>query len=102
MYFFTVVAPSDIGEINEIVNPASPRWKEVGLKLKFTVSDLEIIERNNALGGVVDCFIDLLGRYLKRARPKHEPPTIEALAEALRNVGEERVARDLMDKFASA
>lgn len=85
------------------VGRAAARWRTVGVALHFSKSVLDTIAatNENMVGGPTACFTDLLSRWLKWAPPKHSLPTLETLAEALREdtVGEERIAYDLEQGF---
>ena len=47
-------------------------------------------------GGPCSFLREMLSQWLKWAPPKHKQPTTENLADALTNVGEEKVAQSLI------
>ena len=82
------------------VGKAAAKWRQIGVALGFQPDVLNVIEEENR-GKPFNCFTDLLSRWLKWAPPKHKLPTLETLADALREgtVGEERVAYNLEQDF---
>lgn len=80
---------------------AAAKWREIGLVLKFSTDELDIIAATSGNSFPIACFTDLLSRWLRWAPPKHYLPTLETLAAALRkdNVGQERMAYNLMQGF---
>ena len=87
--------------LSEAVNEAAGNWRALGRKLGFTHDELEDIVRHLGLHGDKDYMDGLLSRWLKWALPKHPLPCVEDLATALRSVGEERTAYDLMQMMES-
>ena len=69
------------------------KWKMIGLGLRLPHSDLEAIS-----GSPQDCLERSMSKWLKRVDP---PPTWQAIVAVLRSkvVGEERIAKELEEKF---
>lgn len=78
------------------VGQAASQWRIIGIALTFDNNMLDTIQEKNT-GKPMDCFTDMLSRWLKWAPPKHDLPTLKILADALRadTVGEERMAYEL-------
>ena len=76
----------------------SAKWRDVGEAetLGFSHDQLNAIANVKSLSTDEHYMQELLSRWLKRAPPKHPFPCVEDLATALRSVGEERTAYDLM------
>ena len=71
------------------------------MALQFSKNELDAIAATAGNTTPIACFTDLLSRWLKRAPPNHDLPTLETLAKVLRGgtVGEERMAYELMQNF---
>ena len=82
--------------LSEAVNEAAANWRALGRELGFTHDELEDVVRHPGLHGDKDYMDELLRRWLRWAPPNHPLPCVEDLATALRSVGEERTAYDLM------
>ena len=91
----------DLYILTEILRPATPQWKTVGLALGFLDYELTTIERKPSLipEGPSGYFRDLLSQWLKWAPPKHSSPTLESLAPALQSSGHEDLAVKLRISF---
>ena len=87
--------------LTEILRPATPQWKTVGLALGFLGYELATIERTPLLipGGPPAYFREMLSQWLKWAPPNHSLPTLESLAPALRSSGHEDLAVKLRTAF---
>ena len=84
------------------VSDAAAKWRKIGVALGFSKGILDMIaETSGNQREPIACFTDMLSRWLKWAPPKHALPTLEKLAEALRDdtVGEERMAYGLIKNF---
>ena len=92
---------TDLKRILDCVRPAAPLWKDIGLNLGFTKSDLDLIQAKPLLllEGPEGYLRELLGNWLQWAPPNHSLPALEALASAVRRTGKERVAYDLVREF---
>ena len=80
----------------EAVSEAAAMWRDVGEALKFSYDQLEAIADKRSLRTDEHFLQELLSRWLKQAPPNHPLPCVEDLATALRSVGEDRTAYDLM------
>ena len=96
-----VLSEHDLTPLLGFVGRAAVKWKGIGVALKFSKDVLDAIAVTTGNTTPIDCFTDLLSRWLKWAPPNHELPTLETLAEALRDgtVGEEKMASELMKRF---
>lgn len=108
-YLILALSPHCTGSVLEedhlqpllcFVAQAASQWRAIGVALTFPKNVLDTIEVKN-MGRPIDCFTDMLSRWLKWAPPKHKLPTLEMLADALREdtVGEERMAYNLEQDF---
>ena len=83
------------------VRKVSAMWRDIGEALEFSYDQLETIADKRSLKTDEHYMQELLSRWLKRAPPKHPLPCVEDLATALRSVGEDRTAYDLMQMMES-
>ena len=83
------------------VRKVSAMWRDIGEALEFSYDQLETIADKRSLKTDEHYMQELLSRWLKRAPPNHPLPCVEDLATALRSVGEERTAYDLMQMMES-
>ena len=82
------------------MSKVTAKWRALGRELGFTHDELEDIVRHLGLHGDKDYMDELLSRWLKWAPPNHPKlPCVEDLATALRSVGEEKTAYDLMPEM---
>lgn len=91
------LSEKDLLILHEILRPAAPQWKTVGLALGFLNHELTAIENKPllVLEGDTGYFRALLSQWLKWAPPNHSFPTTEALAVALQRSGHEDLAFQL-------
>ena len=91
----------DLYILTEILRPATPQWKMVGLALGFLDYELATIEHKLLLipEGPPGYFREMLSQWLKWAPPKHSSPTLESLAPALQSSGHEDLAAKLRMSF---
>ena len=78
------------GSMKDVVS----KWKEIGLSLGFKKDDLTTIEHNLS-EGPNGYFREMLNQWLRWAPPNDSWPTLEALASALRDAGEEQVSHSI-------
>ena len=83
------------------VRKVSAKWRDVGETLEFSHDQLKAITNEKSLNTDEHYMQELLSRWLKRAPPNHPLPCVEHLATALRSVGEDRTAYDLMQMMES-
>ena len=91
----------DLKDILIAVQDVAFRWYDIGIYLEFLDGELKSIQNMPLLlsEGVNGFLREMLSQWLKRAPPKHQLPTIKCLAAALRNVGQEKIAHDLIQKW---
>jgi len=91
----------DLFVLLQILEPATPKWKTIGLALGFLYDQLTVIERKPMLipEGDSGYIRDMLNQWLKWAPPNHEWPTVTALATALQSCQLENLAVNLRAKF---
>ena len=91
----------DLFILTEILRPAAPQWKTVGLALEFPDYELATIEQKPLLipEGPPGYFREMLSQWLKWAPPNHSLPTLESLAPALQSSGHEDLAVKLRTAF---
>jgi len=84
------------------MKPAAPEWEEIGLALGFLYDELTTIEQNPLLKpkGSTGYITEMLNQWLKWAPPKHEWPTLSALAVALQKTKYEHIAAKLSEHFS--
>ena len=95
-----VLDTDDFRIIRRLLRPAASNWRGIGIELKFSMAELDEIEAD--VRGVQDRFARMLSKWLNRAPPHHDRPTIEDLAEALRREDQENLAHCLPRKFKRA
>ena len=91
----------DLFILTEILRPAAPQWKTVGLALGFPDYELATIEQKPLLipEGPLGYFREMLSQWLKWAPPNHSLPTLESLVPALRSSGHEDLTVKLRTAF---
>ena len=96
-----ILSDHNLPKLLGIVGRAAAKWRQIGVSLKFSKDVLDTIAATSGNSSPIDCFIDLLSRWLKWTPPNHDLPTVKTLAEALRagTVGEERMANELVQGF---
>ena len=85
--------------VEEVVAPTKSKWKQVGVQLLFTVSELDAIEMKRGRDPT-RCYCDLLVAWKRGLR---QPFTWETIVRVLASagVGEERLANQLRRKYCS-
>ena len=91
----------DLHVLLSIIKPATSQWKQIGLALGFPYDELTTIEQKPLLipEGNTGYITEMLNLWLKWAPPKHEYPTLTALAIALQKSGQETIAATLREQF---
>ena len=91
------VTERDLPFLAGSMKDAVSKWKEIGLSLGFKENDLTTIEHNPLLisKGATAYFREMLKQWLRWAPPNDSWPTLEALASALRDTGEEQVSNSI-------
>ena len=85
----------------QIMEPATPKWKLIGLALGFLLDSLTVIQQKTMLipEGDSGYTREMLNQWLKWAPPNHKWPTLSALETALHNCQEESLAATLRARF---
>ena len=91
-----VLCADDHTEIWKTTKSACIQWRGIGRELGFTIDELDSIVREPGRHGDVDYYEAILRRWLDWAPPNHPNPSLRCLISALRAVGKERLANDLM------
>ena len=96
-----MLSEKDLQILMEILRPATPQWKRVGLALGFLDYELATIELKPLLipEGSPGYFREMLSQWLKWAPPNHPSPTIENLAPALQSSKHEDLAVKLRPEY---
>ena len=91
----------DLFALLQVLKPATPQWRTLGLALGFLYDQLTTIQQNPMLipKGDSGYIAEMLNQWLKWAPPNHERPTVTALARALQNCGQEALAAELRTTF---
>lgn len=97
-----ILSERDLQLLLGFVGGAAAKWRQIGVALKFSKNVLDAIAATPGNVSPIECFTDLLNRWLKWAPPKHDLPSLQTLAEALRDdtVGEEKIAYDMTQTSA--
>ena len=101
IFMLDILKEQDLYVLLTIMKPAAPQWKEIGLALGFLYDELITIEQKPLLipQGSTGYIAEMLNKWLKWAPPKHEWPTLSALAVTLRESGYENLAAKLRRRF---
>ena len=96
-----MLSEKDLHILTEILRPATPQWKRVGLALGFLDYELTTIQQKPLLipEGSPGYFREMLSQWLKWAPPNHPSPTIENLAPALQSSEHEDLAVKLRPEY---
>ena len=87
--------PEDVDALFEVVKSAKAKWKDIGRKLGFTVKEMDNIVAKKGISQDQDYFQELLDLWLNWAPPEKSFPCTEDLLEALRHIGQHRLALKL-------
>ena len=85
-------------EIFRVTRAASEDWRDIGMELGFSDKELTSIVHEPGRTRQRDYYSAMLGRWLDWSPPNHDPPSIQQLSAALREVGKEKLANDLDTK----
>ena len=96
-----ILTEKDLAILLDILKPATPQWKTVGLALGFLDHELTTIECKPLLipEGVTGYFREMLSQWLRWAPPTHSWPTLKALQPALQRSSHEGLAVHLIPMF---
>ena len=94
-YLFCRVAPTPSLKdlMNALYHNVADKWKLIGVYLE--INDLSIIE-TKCHGDSHFCLLEMLDAWLKRVDP---PPTWSVIIEAVVFLGEEKLGRELREKY---
>ena len=101
IFMLDILKDQDLHILLGIIKPATSQWKQIGLALGFPYDELTTIEKKPLLipEGSTGYITEMLNLWLKWAPPKHEYPTLTALAIALQKSGQETIAATLREQF---
>ena len=86
-------------ELFKLTKKACSKWRGIGRILGFTEEQLSSIVREPGRTGEEDYYSAMLMRWLDWAPPNHNLPSAQQLSSALNEVGCERMAYDLNEKY---
>ena len=90
------VPPSPtVDEFAEVLLPEGNSWFDIGVFLGASAAEIEVIRQNHATNGVVTCLIKLNECLVK----KEKPLTWDAIATALRRLGNHRLADAIHSEY---
>ncbi|KAL5493687.1 hypothetical protein EMCRGX_G014899 [Ephydatia muelleri] len=81
--------PSHLPALFGHLEGLSPKWRDIGIKLGFSVQEIKKIERGNGLFETKHHLQELLRRWLEWAPPLHCSPQVQDLSRVLCSLGEE-------------
>ena len=79
----------------EVLTQAGTSWFEIGVFLGASTTEMEVIRQNHATNGVVTCLIKLHECLVKKGKPL----TWEAIATALKRLGDHRLADSIHSNY---
>ena len=62
--------PDNLGDVQDLIWDARPKWFNLGLKLRVSQATLTMIKQNHPDGD--DCFREMLSEWLKSVEPSWE------------------------------
>ena len=92
-----VLDPEDVDPLFEVVKSAKSKWRDIGRELGFTLKEMDNIVQKKGISQDQDYFQELLDLWLNWAPPERPFPFTEDLLEALRRIGQHRLALKLAD-----
>ena len=87
--------PEDVDALFGIVKSAKAKWRDIGRELGFTLKEMDNIGAQKGISQDQDYFQELLDLWLNWAPPEKSFPCTEDLLEALRRIGQHRLAMKL-------
>ena len=87
--------PEDVDALFEVVKSAKAKWRDIGRELGFTLREMDDIVAKKGISQDQDYFQELLDLWLNWAPPEKSFPCTEDLLEALRHIGQHRLAMKL-------
>ena len=90
------VSPSStVDQFAEVLRHEGTNWFDIGVFLGASAAEMEVIRQNHATNGVVTCLIKVHDCLVKKGNPL----TWEAIATALRRLGNHRLADSIHSKY---
>ena len=90
-----VLDPEDVDSLFEVVKSAKSKWRDIGRELGFALKEVENVVQKKGISQDQDYFQELLDLWLNWAPPERPFPCTEDLLEALRRIGQHRLALKL-------
>ena len=90
--------PEDVDSLFAIVQSAKAKWRDIGRELGFTLREMDTIVAKKGISNDQDYFQELLDLWLNWAPPEKPFPCTEDLLDALRHIGQHRLALKLEGK----
>ena len=87
--------PEDVDSLFDIVKGAKAKWRDIGRELGFTLKEMDEIVQKKGISHDQDYFQELLDLWLNWAPPQRPFPCTEDLLDALRHIGQHRLALTL-------
>ena len=87
--------PEDVDSLFGIVKGAKAKWRDIGRELGFTLKEMDEIVQKKGISQDQDYFQELLDLWLNWAPPQRPFPCTEDLLDALRRIGQHRLALTL-------
>ena len=81
--------------MSSLYHRMADKWKPLGILLEIPEGTLATIDERK-MGDPQQCLLEMLEWWLKRMDP---PATWSAIAEAVRFLGEEQLAEDLLHRY---
>ncbi len=100
MHFCPVLGQSDLPVLTNLLAEAAGKWDPIGVQLKFSPGNLDIIKRD-CLNIQRECLSRMLTKWLDQVDPR---PTVGILVKALSSssVDEKVLAQCVFGEFAVA
>ena len=90
-----ILDPEDVDSLFGIVKGAKAKWRDIGRELGFTLKEMDEIVQKKGISQDKDYFQELLDLWLNWAPPQIPFPCTEDLLDALRHIGQHRLALKL-------
>ena len=87
--------PGDLDSLFKFVKRVKVKWRDIGYKLGFKKDEMDNIVTTTGIHQNQDYFLELLDLWLNWAPPRKSFPCTEDLLEALRDIGQHRLASEL-------
>ena len=90
-----MLGPEDVDSLFEVVKGPKSKWRDIGRELGFTLKEMDNIAQKKGISQDQDYFQELLDLWLNWAPPERPFPCTEDLLDALRHIGQHRLALKL-------